>query len=494
MKSCIIIGGGIGGLFTGAFLAKNGVKVTVLEKNGIIGGGLQCFKRGGKTFETGMHLVGGLMEGNLKKICEYLGIFHKLNIHNINPGCRDIIRISDKEQYEIPSGRKDFENRLIEYFPHEKEGIKKYVETIFHLTEELPLFSLKPGNPTEHSQQFLWSIDKLIEFYISDKKLRHLLAYLNPLYSGVKSHTPAYIHALISVLYINGTSRLAGGGQQMADALKEVIEENGGSVAIYREVTKINIDNEKITGLETRYGYDYAADCYVFAAHPYELLKLLPQGSLGKIYEKRLYDIPSTKSVFSLYIDFKPDSFPKIDPTSFYLEDYGDVWVTHRSNKKDWPRNFLYITSPYDTKSKYAETMVVLCLMDWDEVKGWENSIVGQRSDSYYKWKQKCVKKILQKLERCHPDINKAIKATYSASPLTIRDYYHTKEGGIYGYMKDCDNIFLSQLSVNTRLANLYLTGQNVILHGLCGVPLTSIITAEAILGENSILKQLNNE
>ena len=45
---CIIIGGGIGGLFSGAFLARNGKKVTVLEKNAIIGGGLQCFHRKGK--------------------------------------------------------------------------------------------------------------------------------------------------------------------------------------------------------------------------------------------------------------------------------------------------------------------------------------------------------------------------------------------------------------------------------------------------------------
>ena len=35
-----VIGGGMSGLFTGALLAKNGYKVTVLEKNHIIGGGL----------------------------------------------------------------------------------------------------------------------------------------------------------------------------------------------------------------------------------------------------------------------------------------------------------------------------------------------------------------------------------------------------------------------------------------------------------------------
>ena len=43
-KTAIIIGGGLGGLFTGAILAKEGLRVTVLEKNATAGGGLQTFR------------------------------------------------------------------------------------------------------------------------------------------------------------------------------------------------------------------------------------------------------------------------------------------------------------------------------------------------------------------------------------------------------------------------------------------------------------------
>lgn len=60
-QKAVIIGGGLGGLFTGAFLSKEGVEVTVLEKNNVIGGGLQCFKRNGTCFETGMHILGGFI-------------------------------------------------------------------------------------------------------------------------------------------------------------------------------------------------------------------------------------------------------------------------------------------------------------------------------------------------------------------------------------------------------------------------------------------------
>ena len=74
-KDIVVIGGGLGGLMTGALLAKEGFRVTVLEKNHIIGGGLQCFHRHGSIFETGMHILGGFMPGGtLHKICAYLGI------------------------------------------------------------------------------------------------------------------------------------------------------------------------------------------------------------------------------------------------------------------------------------------------------------------------------------------------------------------------------------------------------------------------------------
>ena len=48
----IIIGGGLGGLFTGALLAREGRSVTIVEKNAAIGGGLQSFHRFGSTFDT----------------------------------------------------------------------------------------------------------------------------------------------------------------------------------------------------------------------------------------------------------------------------------------------------------------------------------------------------------------------------------------------------------------------------------------------------------
>lgn len=496
-KSCVIIGGGIGGLFTGAFLAKNGLEVTVLEKNTIIGGGLQCFHRHGKIFETGMHVAGGFVPGgNLDKICRYLGINDMLSMEHIPSECMDEIYYHETgESFRISSGREGFIKSLLRYFPEEEKGLREYVDQLYRITEEVPLFHLKetPDGMAIHPKEFVMPADKLIEKYVGNPRLRELLAYLNPLYGGVKGHTPAYIHALINVLYINGASRFVSGSQQLADALKHVIHSNGGQVISDAEVTEIDVADKAVTTVKTRQGREFKADYYVSAIHPAELLKLVPPGTFLRCFVKRLNNIPNTFSAFSLYIDLKPDRLPYIDHTCYYMDCFGNGWNLNR-HSEDWPTGFMYMTPPESHRGKYADRMLVHCLMDFDEVRQWENTTLGDRGADYEAWKQNRKEKVLDKLEKAIPGIRDMIAHVHASSPLTIRDYYHTKEGAIFGYRKDCDNLIYSQLPVYTKLRNLYLTGQNINLHGICGVPLTAILTAEAILGRNHIINGINHD
>ena len=89
-QTVVIIGAGLGGLFTGAILAKEGFQVTILEKNSTIGGGLQNFKRFGEVFDTGMHVIGGMQQGgNIRKICRYLGILDEVRLRDVDDDCTD---------------------------------------------------------------------------------------------------------------------------------------------------------------------------------------------------------------------------------------------------------------------------------------------------------------------------------------------------------------------------------------------------------------------
>ena len=496
-QSVVIIGGGLGGLFTGAILAKEGLAVTVLEKNTTIGGGLQTFRRFGETFDTGMHVIGGMRPGgNIHRICEYLGIMDKVNILDVDDQCTDRLYFAeDHSFYDIVRGRQGFVSSLSAYFPEERANLEAYVDAIFAIVDEVPLFKLQPyeGGMPMHSSDFMMSADAFIAKYIKNTKLRSVLAYMNPLYGGRGNQTPAYVHAIINVLYIEGASRFVGGSSRFADLLADVITDNGGSVISGDGVEWIEVDDERrVEHVRTRSGKRYSADWYISAIHPCTLLRLMPDKALPKAYRMRLDSIPNAYSAFSLYIKFKPGTFQYINHSEYYMTKYEDIW-NFGSSDRQWPLGFLFMTPPENNQGEYASKALVTAPMLFDEVRRWENTTVGRRGDDYAKWKEQQAEKLLRLISEIHPNLVDCIEAMNTASPLTIRDFYGVKEGSLCGFSKDWKNMALSQLPVVTKVKNLLLTGQNNNLHGFCGVPLTAIQTCEAILGINHVVNNINH-
>ena len=179
-KSVLIIGGGLGGLMTGALLAKEGYRITVLEKNAIIGGGLQNFCRDGVSFDTGMHMLGGFRKGgSLYRICTHLGIMEKLHIRDVDADCMDSLHyLSDGREYRIAMGREGFIESLAQYFPNCREQLEEYADALFRIADQFSLFNLKPSGEgiQQHSPEFMLPADEFIAKYIKDERLRRGVA------------------------------------------------------------------------------------------------------------------------------------------------------------------------------------------------------------------------------------------------------------------------------------------------------------------------------
>ncbi len=79
-----------------------------------------------------------------------------------------------------------------------------------------------------------------------------------------------------------------------------------------------------------------------------------------------------------------------------------------------------------------------------------------------------------------------------ASTPLTVRDYTGSKYGSLYGIEKDCNNMIHSHIVPRTKIKNLYLTGQNINLHGIIGVALSAILTAGEFVGTNSLIDKIN--
>ncbi len=486
-KSVLIIGGGLGGLVTGALLAKEDYKVTILEKNAIIGGGLQTIRRKGVDFATGMHIFGGFnKDGNLYKLFDYLGIAAKLNLMPTDEKACDVVTIAeDNATYYLPKGKENLVEYLSGIFPDEAENIRQYIDKLFELSQEEDLFyirerSMEP-NFASLSEDFMNPYNELIDKHIHNPKLKRLLCYLSPLFGGIEDMTPAFFNALLSVLHINGTFQFIGSGQQMVDLLKKAIEDKGGKVIANEEVVNIDVEEHLITKVTTKNGNSYKADSYISDVHPDVLLKIISDKAFPAAYKNRLRSIPESPSSFKVHIIFKENTFPFLNHANFYY-----------NNNIDWPKGIMYVTTPIQNQGKYAKTMIIISTMDFNEVKKWENTKTGHRGEEYEQWKHNTTEKVLDLMEKIYPDFRNCIEFSFSSSPLTIRDYLGNKEGSNYGFQKDSHNLMLSQMSVATKVKNLFLTGQNVNIHGFCGVSLTAIETAEALVGHNEIVKKIN--
>lgn len=493
----VIIGGGLGGLFAGAILSKEGMDVTILEKNAVIGGGLQTFRRFGEDFDTGMHVIGGLQPGgNIWKICRYLGVLNRLRVRDVDEECTDCLYFSeDKSCYRIARGREGLVSSLSCYFPKECENLQHYVDAVMGMAEKVDLFNLRPSQGQmalfAESNDFLMSADSFIAKYIRDVRLRSVLAYMNPLYGGREGETPAYIHAIISTLYIKGASRFVGGSHRFALLLADVIKRNGGKVIAGDAVEWVEVRDRSVDHVRTKSGKKWTADWYISDIHPCSLFRLMDDKAFPKSYRERLESIPNTHSAFSLYIKLRPGKFRYINHSVYYMTRYADVWHFSRTDRP-WPLGFMMMTPPNENQGEYATKMLVTAPMPFEMVKRWEDSITGHRGMDYELWKEARAKELLDQMEEVYPGFGDAIEEMNTSSPLTIRDYYGVKDGSICGFAKNSNNIALSQVPVVTKIRNMLLTGQNNNLHGFCGVPLTAINTCEAILGSNYVINKIN--
>src|SRR5690554_6992955 len=125
----IIIGSGMGGLVSSIILAKEGLKVCVLEKNNQYGANLQTFVRDKVIFDTGVHYIGGLEKGqNLYQYFKYLGIIDGLRLKRMDKDAYYYITFDgDPNKYPHAQGYDNFVDQLSVFFPEERRSEERRV-------------------------------------------------------------------------------------------------------------------------------------------------------------------------------------------------------------------------------------------------------------------------------------------------------------------------------------------------------------------------------
>ncbi len=494
----VIIGSGLGGLLCGAILGKNGYKVAVLEKNPQIGGCLQSYKRDGGLFDTGVHYIGGLEKGQtLNKIFAYVGILERIKLKRFDNEGFDLIKFGDSnKEFVYAQSYEKFVDTLADSFPDERDGIENYCRKIKELCGRFPLYNLQNGDFMDKMDLLDLNARDTINSFVKDPMLQNVLAGNNCLYAGSGEKSPFYIHALILNSYIESSWHCKGGGSQIATALADVIIETGGNVFRRAEVTQILVNDGKATKVITKDKREFIGKQFISGLHPAVTVTLTQSDVFRKAYINRITKLENTVSVFILNVVFKDSTFPFINKNVYYYSRAENVWSGTDYDESKWPENYaLFMTEGEDG---FAHSASVMCYMKYSEFEPWvetTNTVYQPRlrGSGYNELKEEKALKIFELVENQHHGFRKSVASYHTLSPLTYRDYTGTPQGSLYGIQRDCNEPLKTFVPARTKIPNLLLTGQNLNLHGVLGVSVSSIITCGELLGLDSLLDKIRN-
>jgi all-trans-retinol 13,14-reductase len=153
----------------------------------------------------------------------------------------------------------------------------------------------------------------------------------------------------------------------------------------------------------------------------------------------------------------------------------------------------MLLTSANSKSDEWADSLILLAYMTYDEVKKWENTTVEKRGQEYLDFKKAKAETLINLVEQRFPHLKNCIETYYTSTPLTYRDYTATREGSLYGIERDCRDPLKSYVPSKTKVPNLYFTGQNINLHGAIGVAIGSMLTCGEFVGLNNLIKKIGD-
>lgn len=324
------------------------------------------------------------------------------------------------DSFFLPSGYEAWTEALSEYFPSERDSISAVARL---------LGDIASVTGAENRGALDW-----LESTVGDPLLRKVLSSTS-LKMELSPRLPLHIFARINDSFIRGIWRPDDQGCTLAEHLTGLLEAAGGRLVTAAEVNFVGTDRVGSTKGE------YPADIIISDIHPANLAGIAP--ALRSIYRRRVASLANTGGfrTFNLSVS----SGEKLGRSLFIHSAEADLW--HPSGA--------------------LESVAVFSGRGTVDLMTRSDVTVGQVTDF---------------VSRRLPWLPSAVEACYLSTPETWQRYTAAPDGSAYGIERDWTAPLTTMLSVRTPQPNLFLTGQNIGIHGLMGVTESAIRTTEEIL------------
>lgn len=478
----IVIGGGFSGLACGIIMTKEGKKVCVLEKESQLGGAFQSYQRNRQQLETGFHYVGGVGKNEIMRpVVEYFGL-EELNWELLDDEFLKVV--TEGKTYTLHSGYNAFIDSLSEQFPDQRQGLVDLVELLNSLNKKI-YKTVQYGSNASDNTLLTISAKEYLETHFSNPVLRKVLCGQS-LTTELSDELPLYSFLQTLNSFLQHSYRLKGGGKELIDHLANRLTELGGTILKSHTVKEfvVNDENNDIKGVICTNGESFEADTYISTIHPALTIDLIPEcKQVRNIYRRRIRNIENSVGMFTAHLILKPGIIP-YKRHNISILNSEDLW--HTPYGKDAPvQNMLINYNTNADDSPFATNIDLITPMSWEAVSDWADSRLGHRPEEYKTFKQRKADECIALADKYINGLRDSIERIWTSTPLTYRDYTGTVNGSAYGVRKSCKNLLGTILSPNTPFNNLFLSGQNLMLHGMQGVAMTSFMTCNNILKKN---------
>lgn len=464
----IVIGSGIGGLVTATQLASKGVKVLVLERYIIPGGSAGYFEREGYRFDVGASMIFGFgTQGTTNLLTRALEavdmsletIPDPVQIHYHLPGELNLKVYRDYEK---------FLQELTSYFPHEKEGIRRFYDEcwkIFNCLNSMELLSLEEPR---YLMRVFWqqpfaclrlarylpqNVGAIARRYISDPKLLQFIDMECYCWSVVNADKTPAINAgmVFSDRHYGGVNYPKGGVGQIAQKLVEGLEKAGGKIQYKARVTKILVENGKAVGVELANGKQYRAKRIVSNATRWDTFEKLLSSEAMPTQEKRWQKrYQKSPSFLSLHLGVKAEVLPPgTECHHILLEDW---------QKMEDEQGTIFVSIPTlldPTLAPPRHQIIHTFTPSW--MQQWQ----GLSAKEYQRKKETAAEQLIHRLENIFPGLTSGLDYQEVGTPRTHRRFLG-RDGGTYGPIPRRQLAGLLGMPFNrTAIPGLYCVGDS---------------------------------
>lgn len=469
-RPALVIGAGLGGLCCGAYLAKHGVPVTVVEPRNIGGYATTFARRQGQfSFEVSLH---GMPAQNnvVAKIFKDLSIAGRVHLKPLP----EVYQLrSSGMTVNIPHADPDgFARNLTRHFPDERAGIEDFIRRIIAIAAETQtlhqkgrppalLFPFKYPNLTRcHTK----TLQELMDDHFADQMLQTLLASLWDFHGLPPSRLSAIYYAMnIGDILKHGTCCIPERSTALSTGLARVIHDHGGSVLLDRSVRSILIRESRVEGLELDTGEKLKGRTVISNASPLTTFHRLLQPH--DVPQKTVQDLNAYRpslSTFIVWIGLTGRVTIPGDPGGIHVLSGQDPESDYQNCLKGDIRKVPFRISLFDNMARQgspqgSSTLRLFCLCGFEPWETFEQDYFAGRKRAYEEQKDTWTRILITRSEEILGPLRSRMAMVESSTPLTNIRFTGNPRGAVYGYEQTVDNAVYHRVDHRTPIQGLYL-------------------------------------